>query len=285
MKKCLLALCWFVFASSQTLIAAENDSELLLKVLAGQPEDVQARYMYRHPQETLEFFEVAPGMTVAEVLPGRGWYSKLLMEYLGNEGTLVGVDYSLPMYVDSGFLNEERLKAKETWAVDWPEQANGWGVENSASVNAFVFGSMPEAINGSADRVLFIRALHHLVRLSGQSDYLGEAVSNTFSVLKPGGIVGVVQHESSAEMPDDWANGKNGYLKKDFVIQQFRSGGFEYLGESDVNQNPKDQPAVTDFVWRLPPTLRLKDDSPEMVAAMNAIGESNRMTLKFRKPE
>ena len=86
------------------------------------------------------------------------------------------------------------------------------------------------------------------------------------------------------EMPDEWAGGQNGYLKKAFVIDRMKAAGFEYVGASDINVNDKDQPADSDIVWRLPPSFATSADNPELQAEMRAIGESNRMTLKFRKP-
>ena len=96
--------------------------------------------------------------------------------------------------------------------------------------------------------------------------------------------MGVVQHHARDEMPDEWATGANGYLKKQFVIDQMEAAGFEFVAESDINANPKDQPTTEDFVWRLPPSLVTSREDPELRKKMLAIGESNRMTLKFRKP-
>ena len=86
------------------------------------------------------------------------------------------------------------------------------------------------------------------------------------------------------ESPDAWAEGNRGYLKQSFVVAQMEAAGFVFEGTSDINANPKDQPQDGDIVWRLPPTLMGSRDNPEAAAAMQAIGESNRMTLKFRKP-
>ena len=108
--------------------------------------------------------------------------------------------------------------------------------------------------------------------------------SDAYQVLKPGGIVGVVQHHARDEMPDEWADGNNGYLKKGFVIETMEAAGFEFVGSSEVNANPNDQPTAEEFVWRLPPSLQTSRDNPELQASMREIGESNRMTLKFRKP-
>jgi len=260
------------------------DSARLATVLAEQPAEVQARYEWRHPAETLEFFGIKPGMTVVEALPGGGWYSKILMPYLGSEGALIGADYSLEMYPLFGFFSDEILKSKETWVTDWTAEANGWGGDDTAPVSAFVFGSLPDEMKGTADAVLFIRALHNLNRFEDQGGFRTTALQNAFDALKPGGIVGVVQHQIAEDKPDAWASGATGYLKKSGVIAFMQEAGFELVAESAINENPKDQPGEKDYVWRLPPTLSIEDDSEETANAMRAIGESNRMTLLFRKP-
>jgi predicted methyltransferase len=265
-------------------LAGGVDSERLAEVLAAQPEDVQARYEWRHPRETLEFFGVAPGTTVVEALPGGGWYTKILLPYLGSEGSYIGADYALDMWPRFGFFGEDFLKQKETWVADFTAEAGGWAGDGGPAVAAFAFGAMPDSMNGTADAVLFIRALHNLARFDSEGGYLTAALQDTFDVLKPGGIVGVVQHEARSDTADEWASGQNGYLKKAFVIERFEKAGFELVGESDVNQNPADQPGAEDIVWRLPPSLMTSRDNPELKAKMEAIGESNRMTLKFRKP-
>lgn len=259
-------------------------SKRLADVLASQPEEVQARYDHRHPQQTLEFFGIEPGMTVVEALPGGGWYTKVLLPYLGEDGRLVGVDYAYEMWPLFGFFPDEFVQSKKTWATDWTAEANGWRGADDAPVSAFVFGSMPAELEGKADAVLFIRALHNLARFEGQGGYLTAALDDAYRVLKPGGIVGVVQHHVSDSMPDEWADGSRGYLKKDFVIERMKAAGFEYLGASAINVNPKDRPTEEDVVWRLPPTLFTSREDPELRAKMTAIGESNRMTLRFRKP-
>lgn len=262
-----------------------NDISHLKDVLATQPEEVQARYQWRHPVETLSFFGIKPGMTVVEALPGGGWYTKILLPYLGTEGELMGADYATDMWPKFGFLDAAALEKKKTWTTDWVAEVNDWGIDNSASVSAFVLGSLPKSAAGSADAVLFIRALHNLARFEDDGGFLTAAIADAYTVLKPGGIVGVVQHEARPDMPDDWATGNNGYLKKSFVIAQFEAAGFELVSNSSVNANPKDQPATSDSVWRLPPTMYTVRDKPELQEKMKAIGESNRMTLKFRKPQ
>jgi len=254
-------------------------------LLAAQPEEVRARYAHRHPQQTLEFFGVEPGMTVVEGLPGGGWYTRLLLPYIGTEGRLVGVNYPIDLWPNFSFATEEFLATQSTWTVDFPVDAAEWGGEAGAPVSAFDFGAMPEDLAGTADVVLMVRALHNLARFSEQRDFLGEALGDSYAVLKPGGILGVVQHHARDEMPDAFADGSKGYLKKAFVIAVAEAAGFEFVAESDINANPKDQPGEDDIVWRLPPTLATSRDNPELGAELEAVGESNRMTLKFRKPE
>ena len=266
---------------AETTAPATNE---LSAILAAQPEAVQARYVYRHPEETLNFFGIQPGMTVVEALPGGGWYSKLLLSHLGADGQLVGVNYPQAVWPLFGVFSEERIAQLATWTTDWPAGAQEWRGENAASVSAFEFGKTPEDLSGTADAVLFIRALHNLARFEDQGGFLTTAITDSYNVLKPGGIVGVVQHHAPDTASDEWANGSRGYLKKGFVIAQMQAAGFEFVASSDVNANSKDQPAAEDIVWRLPPSLRGAKDNAELTAKMLAIGESNRMTLKFKKP-
>ncbi|MBI1393791.1 MAG: methyltransferase domain-containing protein [Alphaproteobacteria bacterium] len=243
------------------------------------------RDAYRHPKETLAFFGIEPGMTVIDTLPGGGWYTKILMSYLGADGTVIGADYSREMWpLFGGFANEEFLERKKTWPATWSDQAASW-VNGGADVAAFQFDELPEEMAGTADAILFIRSLHHLNRFEEEGDFLTKALAETMAVLKPGGIVGVVQHRGPEGNDDVWAEGDQGYLKQSQVIAAFEGAGFELVDSSEVNANPADVPTNDDMVWRLPPTLGTSADNAELRASMEAIGESDRMTLKFRKPE
>ena len=257
----------------------------LADILATRDDAAQARFQFRHPQQTLEFFGIKPGMTVIEALPDSGWYSKILLPYLGKEGQLIGVDYALDMWQHfGGFATEEFIEKKQTWPVTWADEASQWRDEDSAQVSAHQYGSQPASIAGTVDAVLFIRALHNLARFQDKGAYLDNAIKESFGALKPGGIVGVVQHQAREDRPDEWADGSNGYLKQSKLIDAFTAQGFEFVAASDINANPKDQAVEGDFVWRLPPSWADSKDDPQRRAAMDAIGESNRMTLKFRKP-
>jgi predicted methyltransferase len=279
---------------SQTDSAAEkpasdapaNEYNRLVTVLDTQPEEAQARYQYRHPKETLEFFGIEPGMTVVEGLPGRGWYTRILLPYLGKDGHLIGATYAMDMWPNFAFANAEFLEMQSTWTTDWPAGAEEWRDEDSATVTAFNFGAMPESIAGTADVVFLARVLHNLANFEAEErGFLTEAMADAYAALKPGGVLGVVQHQARDDMSDGFADGSHGYLKKSFVIAAAERAGFEFVAESDINENPKDQPGEEDVVWRLPPSLGTSQDNPELKAEMEAIGESNRMTLKFRKPE
>jgi predicted methyltransferase len=224
-------------------------------------------------------------MTVVEGLPGRGWYTKLLLPYLGKEGHLIGANYAQDMWPNFAFANEQFLETISTWLTDWPAGAEEWRDDDSATVTAFEFGSMPEELAGTADVVFFARVLHNLANYEEEGRFLTAALADTYMVLKPGGTFGVVQHHARDEMSDEFADGSHGYLKKAFVIAAAEQAGLEFVSESDINANSKDQPGEEDIVWRLPPSLATSADNAELKAAMEAIGESNRMTLKFRKPE
>ncbi|MBV1910884.1 MAG: hypothetical protein KUG78_16410 [Kangiellaceae bacterium] len=267
-----------------TEIVVGKATDNLQAVIDAQPEKVKARYDARHPSETLSFFEIETGQTVVEALPGGGWYSKILLPALGNTGGVIGADYAADMYPKFGFFSDKALEEKKTWVDTWTAKAEGWRDENSAAVSAYQFGSMPVAMDGTADRVLFIRALHNLARFEGDGEYLTKALADTFKVLKSGGIVGIVQHKASEEASDDWANGSNGYLKASFVKAKMVEAGFEFVAESDININLKDIPTEKDIVWRLAPSFFTSRDNPELKKQIEAIGESTRMTLKFRKP-
>jgi len=253
--------------------------------LGAQPPEIQARYAFRHPGETLQFFGIEPDMTVMEGLPGGGWYSKVLLPYLGPEGKLIGADYAASMYPLFGFFPQEFIDTKPTWVEDWTAEASGWSGENGAAVSAFQLGSLPEDMHGTADAALMIRAFHNLMRFEAQGGYLTAALQDLFAVLKPGGILGVVQHQAPDEMTAEWANGSHGYVKKATLIEIIQQAGFVFEAESSINQNPVDQPGEGDVVWRLPPSFNgSQPGSPERARVME-IGESNRMTLRFRKPE
>lgn len=263
----------------------EKTNTSLDSVLAMQDKDAQARYAFRHPKETIEFFGIKPGMTVIEALPGGGWYSKILLPFLGKEGTLVGVDYNYDMWPNFSFVDEEFLKKRENWSEQWSKDAGAWYGEDTqtAAISAYTFATLPETMSESVDAALFIRALHNLNRFEEKGAFFTNAISEMFRVLKPGGVVGIVQHQAPEDKADDWADGSRGYLKKSNLIEAFTKAGFALVKESTINENAKDQPGDDDIVWRLPPSYSTSRDDEEKKAQFTEIGESNRMTLLFKK--
>lgn len=290
LKRLLIPAAMLAFAACATTaddgkLAAAFDGARLDTVLAAQPQEVQDRYKWRHPKETLEFFGVAPGMTVVDTLPGEVWYSGILAAYLGPEGKVIGADYSPAMWALFGaFADEEFLAQKATWAADWVAGSSKWRPADGAQVGGVVYGAVPDGMKGTADIVLMVRAFHHFNRFEEEGGYRTAALADAMNMLKPGGVVGVVQHRAPEGNSDTWAEGDNGYVKQSEIIKAFEGAGFEFVGSSEINANPADKPTEADIVWRLPPTLGTSRDDPALKARMEAIGESDRMTLKFRKP-
>lgn len=264
-----------------------DDNPVLTDVLAAQDDAAKARFDHRNPRETIEFFGIERGMTVAEVLPGGGWYSKILLPYLGDEGGLVGIDYSIDMWSKfGGFADADFLEGKKTWADTWTANAveNNWQAGTMGGLQAFAFGSRNTALDGTVDVALFVRAMHHLNRFNtDEKNYMTEALADTHAMLKPGGTLAIVQHRAPEGNADSWANGDNGYVKRSDLVRWVEAAGFALVAESDINANPKDMPTNEDFVWRLPPTLGTSREDADLRAKMQAIGETDRMTLKFRK--
>jgi predicted methyltransferase len=265
-----------------TAQAEPTAAEKLDAILAAQPEETKARYVYRHPKETLEFFEVQPGMTVVDTLPGDFWYTGLLLDYLGPNGKVIAADYSAEMWKLFGEYSPDP-REKLNWPADYVAKMEPKRTEEDAAIAAFQYGAVPDQLAGTADVVLAIRALHHFMRLEDQGGYMTKAVADMNKVLKVGGIVGVVQHRAPETAADKWVTGEAGYVKQSAVVAAFEKGGFEFVEASEINANPNDQPTEKDIVWRLPPSLATSQKDPELKAKMQAIGESDRMTLKFRK--
>ncbi len=263
--------------------AVPTPAERLEAVLAAQPDAEKSRYAFRHPKETLEFFGVEPGMTVVDTLPGDVWYSGILLDYLGAGGRVIGANYSPEMWTYFGEYSPDPAEIAN-WRTDFVTKMEARRGADDAAIAAVHFGSIPDDLAGTVDVVIMSRALHHFTRLEKDHGYLTQALADTGKMLKPGGIVGVEAHRAPEGSADAWATGEAGYVKQSAVIAAFEKAGFEFVGASEINANPKDQPTEKDMVWRLPPTLATSENDATLRAAMQAIGESDRMTLKFRKP-
>jgi len=243
-------------------LPAETPTPALTAALAAPnrtPANV-ARDKYRNPAATLAFFGVQPGHSVVEMWPGGGWYTEVLAPYLAAGGTL--------QVVPPAGRNDERIRTKI--ASD--------PVYGKVQVATFTAGQPTAIAAGSADVVLTFRNVHSWL---DEKNPIADAVfAEAFRVLKPGGTLGVVEHRLPEEAPDA-KQLTSGYVKVSTVKALAEKAGFQFAGSSEVNANPKDIKDHPEGVWTLPPTLELGDKDK---AKYLAIGESDRMTLKFVKP-
>lgn len=221
-----------------------------------------ARDRYRHPAETLAFFGVKPTDTVVEIWPSGGWYTEVLAPYVLKHGVLY-----------AAAANDKGLGGVRALAAAHPAVYKG--LRHATFPAAAGDTRVPD---GTADVVLTFRNVHNW--RFGATDQTQAAFDQMFAMLKPGGVLGVEEHH----LPENQAGveeGKSGYMKRSSVIAYATKAGFRLAGESKVNANPKDTHDYPGGVWTLPPTYAEKDKDRARYAA---IGESDRMTLKFIKP-
>jgi predicted methyltransferase len=223
-----------------------------------------ARDRYRHPAETLAFFGVDPTDTVVEIWPGGGWYTEILAPYLAERGT-----YYAAAPAGRG-----------------TERFQSFVAANPAAYGRVRIATFPMAAGGTpvppgtADVVLTFRNVHNWMGSESGESIAPEAFRQLYTMLKPGGTLGVVDHRLP-ESADTARERSSGYVKTSTVRRLAEGAGFRFAGSSEINANPKDTADWPQGVWTLPPTLRLKDQDREKYLA---IGESDRMTLKFVKP-
>ena len=277
-----LAIAGLAIAGTINSSLAADPNPALVKAVESRSAEQRSRDGARHPVETLSFFQIEPGMTVAEVLPGEGWYTRILANYLGGNGTLYGVTYVDRMWPMFSIATEEWIADKLKASSKFAGKVAAFS-DNGIEAEGFSFSTIPEQAVGKVDRVLMIRALHNLNRFEATAGTRSQALSGVRGMLKENGLVGVVQHRLPESAPAEGSDGSRGYLKQSDVIAIFKEAGFELVGSSEINANAKDKPGPQDVVWRLPPSLRGSKDDPAKKAAMEAIGESDRMTLLFRK--
>jgi len=225
-----------------------------------------ARDPHRHPREVLEFFGVRKDSVVVEILPGSaGYYMEILAPYLQDQGRYIAANRDAlapPQYLADHRKFLARLQA----------QPDLYG---KVQVTQFNAGLREIAPPGSADFVLTFRNMHNWV----ERGEIEGALRAFHKALKPGGILGVVDHRGRTDLSQD-AQMKSGYLREDYAIALVERAGFRLVGRSEANANPKDTKDHPAGVWTLPPAWRLKDQDREKY---RAIGESDRFTLKFEK--
>ena len=267
----MIKILWILFfLVNVTLVKANDNSASLQQVISGKQRSSEhkARDKYRHPQQTLEFFEVKENMTVVEIWPGEGWYTEILAPFLRNKGKLYAAHFSpdsKQSYYKKGVENFVKKLHKQPIVFD--------KVDLTLLQPTDLMAIAPAE---SADRVLTFRNVHNWMK-NDQAYLVFKAMYNA---LKPGGILGVVEHRNNSLKSQD-NKAESGYLSEDYVIALARNAGFEFLGKSEINSNSKDTKDYSGGVWTLPPTLALGDKNRNKYLA---IGESDRMTIKFIKP-
>lgn len=255
---------------------SEAAAPTLDEVLAHERRDNdRARDQYRRPAETLAFFQVEADMTVAEYGPGGAWYTRVLAPWIMPQGTYIAFNS------DSDARTYEN-RAQETRAKTWTERFERAVVEGTGlsedKVITFEIDEMPEEVAGTVDRVLIFRSMHGLANGNTADDVL----DTVRAMLSDDGMVGVVQHRAPEGASFDDYSPAPGYMKTEQVIAIFVANGFELVDSSEVNANPADPANWPGGVWTLPPVLRYGAENREEYLA---IGESDRMTLLFRKAD
>ena len=239
------------------------------KVLAGEHRSAgnRARDAYRHPLDTLLFFGIKPQMTVVEVWPGAGgWYTEVLAPLLSGGKLYAAL---MPTAPDNEFVTAGRKSFTDKLAAR-PD------LYGNVTVTSLGPGTFDVAPAGSADLVVTFRNLHNWLDLG----FAKEAIAGMYRALKPGGILGVVDHRGNPDKPQD-PRAATGYVNEQYAIDLITSAGFVLEARSEINANPKDTKDYAQGVWTLPPDYRLGERDR---AKYQAIGESDRFTLRFRKP-
>ncbi|MBI2380046.1 MAG: class I SAM-dependent methyltransferase [Gammaproteobacteria bacterium] len=226
-----------------------------------------ARDVYRHPMETLDFFGLKRDMTVVEIWPGGGWYAELLAPVLAEQGSYYAAHF--PAGTKSEYFRKTLAKFQAKLAAD-PAYAKVKLTEFSPPAKLDI------APKASADLVLTFRNVHNWMKAGAAK----EAFQAMYQALKPGGVLGVVEHRLPADRPQS-EQAESGYVQESYVIDLAEAAGFKLEARSEINANPKDTADHEGGVWSLPPTLDLGEKDK---AKYLAIGESDRMTLKFVKP-
>ncbi|AVQ00080.1 methyltransferase [Ahniella affigens] len=273
MHRSLLALAGASLLSVTSLAAAAGEVTLD-SVLAGKhrTEANQARDQYRHPKETLAFFGIKPDMHVIEITPGGGWYTEVLGPWLKGQGSLTAAVVD-PASASSDGAKKYYTKSNGDFAAKLAADPEHYSDVKTVS---FKMGAASFGDPGSADAVLTFRNVHNWTAAKADADMFNAF----FNVLKAGGVLGVVEHRAASGTSAE-ASAKSGYIAQDYVVKLATDAGFVLEAESEINANPKDTKDHPNGVWTLPPNFAMGDKDHDKYAA---IGESDRMTLRFRKP-
>jgi len=249
--------------------SGQSTADALIAILAGdqRPPEERARDAYRHPKETLLFFGIRPEMKVMEVWPEPGWYTAVIAPLLREKGKY----YAAVIAEDpSSKYISHRLEEYRSRLAARPD------LYDRVTVVSFPADGGDAVPPGSVDMVVTFRNIHNWMA----RDQASQAFHSMFRTLKPGGILGVVEHRGNPAVPQD-PKAKSGYVNEDYAIRLIEEQGFRLVAKSEVNDNPRDTKDYEQGVWTLPPTYRLGAKDHDKYAA---IGESDRFTLRFVKP-
>ncbi|AVI67610.1 methyltransferase [Shewanella sp. NKUCC05_KAH] len=267
MKKVTLVASLLLAGLCSSVTYADESLDKVLKSDFRQAKNA-SRDVYRHPAETLTFFGITPKQTVIELWPGNGWYSEILGPYLAKEGRYIAASFETAPATDTPG-NRYRANAGTKYAA-WMT-ANKDVMGNAKIVTFDPPHKMDLGADGSADLVLTFRNLHNWA----STDQLENVFAASYKVLKDGGIFGVVEHRANEGM-----NFSTGYMDQAAMVALAKKAGFTLVESAEINANPKDTKDYAKGVWTLPPSFALGDTDKEKY---QAIGESDRMTLKFVK--
>jgi predicted methyltransferase len=264
-------LTFILLAASCTTTSTRETTALALdNILAGSQRSAEnrARDVYRHPKETLLFFGIRPQMRVLEVWPEPGWYTEVIAPLVRDKGQYIAAE--IPPDPHSQHLTELRAQYRQKLA----ERPDLYGRTQLLSFPSDGGDVVPP---GSIDMAITFRNIHNWMA----RDTAAQAFATLYKALKPGGVLGVVEHRGNLDVPQD-PHAKSGYVNEDYAIKLIESQGFRLVAESQVNANARDTKDYEQGVWTLPPTYRLGDQDRQKYAQ---IGESDRFTLKFIKPK
>jgi predicted methyltransferase len=248
----------------------QTTAQALTAVLAGDqrtPEE-RARDVYRHPKETLLFFGIRPEMSVLEVWPEPGWYTAVIAPLLRAKGKY----YAAVIAADPG--NKHLTERLDNYHQRLAARAD---LYDRVSVVTFPADGGDAVPPDSVDMVVTFRNIHNWMA----RDTAAQGFATMYRALKPGGVLGVVEHRGNPAVPQD-PHAKSGYVNEDYATRLIEAQGFRLVAKSEVNANPKDTKDYEQGVWTLPPTYRLGAQDHDKYAA---IGESDRFTLRFVKPK
>ena len=255
--------------------AAVANASLTKILMSETRKDDRARDQYRNPKETIHFLGLTPDMTVAEYAPGGGWYSRVIAPYVADNGKFIGIQFA----PDPLPVSDEAKDRIRQFSATFPGKVAGWTGMDAAKFSGYLTSTIPEEMNGTVDMVFIPRMMHNLFNWNTAAS----EIKAMRMLLKDDGHIGIVQHRAKADAPYSYTDGSKGYLREADIVAFMEIHGFELAKKSEINANAKDPANHEKGVWTLPPRLSTSKEDAVAKAKYMAIGESDRMTLLFKK--